>query len=83
MPNTCTGWALALREIAALDGDLVKAAFLVGYVDEHLGSFSGGRQITEQRQLDGILANISAGGMDGEKLARLRAQGALMSAFEA
>jgi hypothetical protein len=70
-------------EVAALDGHLAKAALLVGYVDQGLRSYSSGRQITEERQLERILSSLVTQGMDAEKLSRLRSQGAAMGAFEA
>jgi hypothetical protein len=70
-------------EVAALDGDASKAALLVGFVDHGLEQYSSGRQITEQRQLDRIIATLGAHGMDAAQFTRLRGQGAAMSAFEA
>ena len=80
---TVLGLVQSVAEFAAREGQMVKAAFLVGYVDNGLQSYSGGRQITEQRQLERIVASMVAQGVDREKLARLRGQGAAMSSFEA
>jgi len=73
----------SVAEVSALEGELAKAALLVGFVDHGLGLYSGGRQITEQRQLNRILDRIAEGGMGEEKLERLRSQGVAMSPFEA
>ncbi len=70
-------------EVAVLEGDSARAAFLIGYVDHGLASYSIGRQITEQRQLERIVTRLTTKGLETEKLARLRGQGAKMSSFEA
>lgn len=82
-PLTVLGFVQSAAEVAALEGHPAKAALLVGYVDHGLESYSSGRQITEQRQLERILAAVAAHGMDLEVLARLRQQGAAMGPFEA
>jgi hypothetical protein len=82
-PVTVLCLVQGVAEVAALEGQPAKAAFLIGYVDRGLRSYSGGRQITEERQLERIVASLVAGGMDAERLDRLRSQGATMSSFEA
>lgn len=82
-PMTVLGLVQSAAEIAALDRQPAKAALLIGYVDHGLRAYSGGRQITEQRQLGRILASLAAQDMDAETVARFRAQGGAMSSFEA
>lgn len=82
-PMTVLCLVQSAAEIAALEGQPAKAALLIGFVDHGLSAYSGGRQITEQRQLERILASVSAQGMDEAKLDSLRGQGAAMSSFEA
>jgi hypothetical protein len=70
-------------ELLAHDGDLERAALLLGFVDAGFASWEDGRQGTEVRQRERIIALLGAGGMPAATQDDLFAKGGLLSMFEA
>jgi hypothetical protein len=70
-------------ELLAHDGDFERAALLLGFVDAGFDSWEDGRQATEVRQRERVIALLDAGGMPAEQQATLLAQGGALSMFEA
>jgi hypothetical protein len=70
-------------ELLAHDGNLETAALLLGFVDAGFASWEDGRQGTEVRQRDRIVAILNGGSMSGAQQTGLFEQGSSLSMFEA
>lgn len=70
-------------ELMAHDGDVERAALLLGFVDAGFDSWEDGRQSTEAKQRERVVALLDAGGMSAARQGELLSKGRALSMFEA
>jgi hypothetical protein len=69
-------------DLALHDGDVRRAALVLGFVDRGFAAIEGGRQNTERMQRDRMLRRLEEA-IDPDTLAAYLAEGSAMDAFEA